>query len=257
MTHGICILSVAPVRDQASDKSEMISQLLFGETCQILSKEKKFYLIRSSLDNYEGWVSDKQIEEISEKQYSDINNNSTEFAFDLVCPAINETSHLPILLGSSLPFFDGMSFKAGPKNFVYNGQVISADHDGKFVHLNKIANKYLNAPYLWGGRSPFGIDCSGLVQTVFKMFGTALPRDASQQAKVGETIHMVTEAMAGDLAFFDNEEGNIIHVGILLEEQKIIHASGKVRIDKIDHFGIFNVDTKKYSHKLRIIKRIP
>ena len=115
---------------------------------------------------------------------------------------------------------------------------------------------YINSPYLWGGRSPFGIDCSGFVQLVYRMNGIQLPRDASDQAKIGQTLSFIEEAEEGDLAFFDNNEGDIIHVGIMLEDNRIIHASGKVRIDKIDHQGIYNVDTKQYSHRLRIIKAI-
>ena len=118
------------------------------------------------------------------------------------------------------------------------------------------AMMYINAPYLWGGRSPFGIDCSGFTQLVYKIAGKKLPRDAYQQAEIGQTLSFVEEAQSGDLAFFDNEEGSIVHVGILLQDNEIIHASGKVRIDKIDHQGIFNVDTKRYSHKLRLIKKI-
>jgi len=115
---------------------------------------------------------------------------------------------------------------------------------------------YLNAPYLWGGRSPFGIDCSGFTQVIYKLNGFKLPRDASQQATIGETLSFIEESESGDLAFFDNEEGNIIHVGIMLENNNIIHASGKVRIDKIDHQGIFNSETNTYSHRLRLIKKI-
>ena len=109
---------------------------------------------------------------------------------------------------------------------------------------------------MWGGRSFFGIDCSGFTQIAFKLNGFKLPRDASQQALIGTPLSFVEEAQAGDLAFFDNEEGKIIHVGIILEDAKIIHASGKVRVDKLDHYGIFNVDSKRYSHHLRVIKRV-
>ncbi len=120
----------------------------------------------------------------------------------------------------------------------------------------EFSKSYLNAPYLWGGKSPFGIDCSGFVQVVFKMNGIHLSRDASQQANAGENVSLLDEARPGDLLFFDNDEGDIIHVGILMEDKKIIHASGKVRIDVIDHQGIYNNDIKKYTHKLRLIKRI-
>ena len=101
-----------------------------------------------------------------------------------------------------------------------------------------------------------GMDCSGFSQVVHRIVGNDLPRDASQQVELGDTISFVEEAQAGDLAFFDNEEGNITHVGICLGGGDIIHASGSVRIDKLDHIGIFNADKGTYSHKLRVIKRI-
>ncbi len=115
---------------------------------------------------------------------------------------------------------------------------------------------FFNAPYLWGGRSPFGIDCSGFSQIIYKMAGIKIPRDAKDQVHLGVAISFVEEALPGDLAFFDNDEGNITHVGIIWEKNKIIHASGQVRIDNVDQFGIFNVDTKRYSHKMRVMKRI-
>ena len=120
----------------------------------------------------------------------------------------------------------------------------------------KNAFYFLNSPYLWGGRTPFGIDCSGFVQIAARLSGISLPRDTQEQAEEGEIINLISEAKPGDLAFFDNIDGRIIHVGIILENGQIIHASGKVRIDTIDHQGIFNEESKKYSHQLRVIKRI-
>ena len=115
---------------------------------------------------------------------------------------------------------------------------------------------YLNAPYLWGGKTPFGIDCSGFTQMVYKLNGYKIHRDASQQALEGEPLSFIEESEVGDLAFFDNDEGNIIHVGIIMENNYIIHASGKVRIDRLDHLGIYNPELKKHTHKLRVIKKI-
>ena len=123
-------------------------------------------------------------------------------------------------------------------------------------HLINNAMIFLNAPYLWGGRTPFGIDCSGFTQIIYRLQGINIPRDAYKQAEIGTTLSFINESEEGDLAFFDNAEGKIIHVGIIMKKNYIIHASGKVRIDKIDQEGIFNIEKKKHTHKLRIIKSI-
>ena len=145
----------------------------------------------------------------------------------------------------------------GDLDFTFSGQVIEPGSSNITLSLLlKIARKYLNAPYLWGGRSPFGIDCSGFSQIVFKMLGVKLLRDASQQVSQGRIIDFVEQAQAGDLAFFENKKKRIAHVGIVFPDQKIIHAHGKVRIDNLDHFGIFNEENNKYTHRLRVVKRI-
>ena len=151
-------------------------------------------------------------------------------------------------------FYD-LCFSIGDNIGRYTGEIIAPQKEIDTQLLLEIAYRYIGAPYLWGGRSPFGIDCSGFVQIVFKMMGLMLPRDASQQVNHGVTINFVSEAKIGDLAFFGNEEGDLTHVGIVTEDEHIIHASGKVRIDKLDHQGIFNSETKQYTHKLRLIKR--
>ena len=124
------------------------------------------------------------------------------------------------------------------------------------IGQDRTAKEFLNAPYLWGGKSFFGVDCSGFTQLVYKVNNVKLPRDAYQQAEVGEALSFVEESQPGDLAFFENAEGRIIHVGIMLDDQKIIHASGKVRIDTLDSTGIFNQEMNKHTHKLRFVKSI-
>ncbi len=255
MKYGIAYLSIVPIRKEASHKSEMVSQLLFGETYEVIQENSNWLLIRCSYDNYEGWIDSNQHREINEKEFLNIMENASGVALELVNSAASGYHSIPIVAGSNLPFFDGMNFKIGKEKFIYNGQAIQ--NEAKNIALfERVAMRYLNAPYLWGGRSPFGIDCSGFTQVVYKFTGIKLLRDAYQQAEQGSVINFIEETQPGDLAFFSNEAGTIIHVGIILKDQRIIHSSGKVRIDKIDHFGIYNSELKKYSHQLKVIKRV-
>lgn len=257
MEFGICSLSIIPIRAEPSDKAEMVSQLLFGECYNILIKKSKWYKIKTAFDNYEGWISENQHYSIQEKIFSRITTEKHPVALDLVQTATVFHESTLILMGSTLPYYDGMHFKINGSQYNFFGQAVFPEHPLSFEKVvEKCALKLLKTPYLWGGRSPFGIDCSGFTQIVFKVLGIALKRDAYQQAEQGSLVDFIELAKEGDLAFFENETGRVTHVGIVLSEQKIIHASGCVRIDKIDHFGIFNIDTKKYSHKLKFIKRV-
>lgn len=259
MSHGICALSIVPVRREPADPSEMINQLLFGEHYDVLEEHEKWVKIRGALDQYEGWIDRKQHLPISEKQHAQLQSKNlaprvTDFATVVENKELNDLQ--PIVLGSSLPMLsDTGETEVGSLQYLYKGRVIKGPQkDSK--QLLEFAFMYLNAPYLWGGRSPLGIDCSGFTQMVYKLIGVSLPRDAYQQAGIGETLSFVEEARPGDLAFFDNAEGKIIHVGIILEDHYIIHASGKVRVDRVDHEGIFNEELKTYTHRLRLIKRL-
>ncbi|PCI98811.1 MAG: hydrolase Nlp/P60 [Flavobacteriales bacterium] len=259
MKYGICHLSVVPCRFEPSDKSEMVTQLLFGEVLKIYEEKRAGWRkIKTAFDDYDCWIDDKQYIEINETEFERLNSSSSTVCSELANIIKNEedNSLTPILLGSSLPSFKDKKVVFNKFFFQFDGQVI--DTSTKLNKSNLVENSmmYLNAPYLWGGRSPFGIDCSGFTQMIYKLNGFKLPRDASQQAEIGETLSFIEESESGDLAFFDNDEGEIMHVGIMLENNRIIHASGKVRIDKIDHQGIFNVETNTYSHRLRLIKKV-
>jgi hypothetical protein len=255
MKYGIAGLSVIPIRKETSHKSEQVSQLLFGETYEVLLIQDNWLQVRCTFDAYEGWIDRGQHLELAEKDFLNMQANEPGIALELVCSAASTHHAIPVLIGSNLPFFDGLNFKFNREKFIYNGQAVLSD--GKSAGIfERIALRYLNAPYLWGGRSPFGIDCSGFTQTVYKFTGTVLKRDAYQQAEQGSVVNFIEEALPGDLAFFANDEGKVVHVGIVLKDHRIIHASGKVRIDKLDHFGIFNASAKKYSHQLKIIKRV-
>lgn len=256
MEYGICLLSHVPCRKEASDRSEMVTQLLFGEHYTVLEVEAKWVKIKIFHDNYEAWICVKQNQFISQDIFNSLSNSEKLFCTELVQVIQNKDNLFPIVLGSTLPFFKDEKIQVGQESFEYQGSTSNPAIKGNKNKIIQDAFMYLGTPYLWGGRSPFGIDCSGFTQVVYRLNYVDLPRDASQQVELGENYSFVEESQPGDLAFFDNEEGKIVHVGILLQDQKIIHASGKVRIDKLDHHGIFNEELGKYTHKLRIIKKI-
>jgi len=250
---GICNLAIIPLRAEPNDRSEIVSQVLFGEHFEVLEELKQWRRIRLQYDNYEGWVDSKQFQIISKTAYESLSKEPVVLNGDLIeyISAPNNTL-LPITFGASLSFLNHSDINTA--QFEFEGTKASGIQD-KSKLLNT-AFMYLNSPYLWGGKTPFGIDCSGFTQMVYKLNGYHLLRDASQQATQGEALSFIEESEPGDLAFFDNKEGNIIHVGIIMENNYIIHASGKVRIDRLDHLGIYNPETQKHTHKLRVIKKI-
>ncbi len=257
MHFGICPLSVVPIRTAASHKSEMASQLLFGELVEILNqKGRQWTKIRCAQDNFVGWVESTQITAITPSEFEAFKSDFA-FSLELVQGAMGQNHFVPITIGARLPQYDGIHFKLGEQRFTFSGQAVAADErKSSAAFVMKIAKRYLNTPFLWGGRSPFGIDSAGLVQMVFNMCGIQLPRDPSEQIESGEVVDFTELATAGDLAFFENKVGRIAHVGIIMDDQKIIHAYGGVRIDRLDHYGIYNEDQKRYTHKLRLCKRI-
>ncbi len=256
--YGICNLSIVPCRKEASDRSEMVTQLLFGEHFTVLETLGNWCRIKIAYDDYECWIDKKQFQTISAFTFEQLSTQDVFCTTELV-QVISDTQSsqlLPIVLGSTLPNFEEGICKIEKQEFSYDGSFVNSSLPSAKEEFLETAMMYLNAPYLWGGRTSFGIDCSGFTQMVYKINGIKLFRDAYKQAEQGETLSFVEEAEAGDLAFFDNEEGRIVHVGIVMNHNKIIHASGKVRIDGFDHQGIFNNDKKDYTHKLRLLKRI-
>lgn len=249
MEYGICPLSVIPIRSGADDSAEMISQILYGEHFKVLEQRKFRCRIRLAFDNVEGWVQNNQIQFIEKDVYDTIQNfEQPVYAADLISFVSNNAAVLiPIVIGSSvhntmvLPnIFEGVSMSTKKEK----------------SSLVKTALLYLNAPLLKGGRTPFGIDAAGFSQMVYKINGYSLKRNATEQATQGDALSFIEECEPGDLAFFDNAEGIIDHVGILMKDNYIIHAHGKIRIDRIDHTGIFNSETRNYTHSLRVIKKI-
>jgi len=255
MNYGISNLSIVPVRLESSDTSEMVTQILFGEHFKVLEKQKKWSKIRLAFDKYEGWIDNKQYIEITEEKYILIDSSPITLSAELIDFATDEKQQFStITIGSNLPFYNNENFQINGTSYHYEGDVFKKALTKESIV--EIAFKFLNSPYLWGGKTPFGIDCSGFTQMVYKLCGYKLLRDAAQQATQGEVLSFIEESEPGDLAFFDNNEGVITHVGIIMNDNFIIHAHGRVRIDRIDHTGIFNVDLKKHTHKLRVIKKI-
>lgn len=254
--YHVCRVAVAPIRKEASDASEIVSQLLFGDRVTLIEKTEKWCLIKTLHDSYEGWMDYKQLEIISEPQFNDDANFSNLTAVNFDNRLIDDQGSVYYLsAGSTLPFYSaGYCFTGNTRYKVVTTPILPASTNFE-KEVETTAKFFQNAPYLWGGRTLFGIDCSGFSQIVYKIFGIALPRDASQQVDKGELVDFLSSAKMGDLAFFDNEEGRIVHVGIMLGNNKIIHAAGKVRIDPIDDQGIFNNELDRYTHKLRVIKR--
>jgi hypothetical protein len=235
----------------------MISQLLFGELVEVLEqKGRQWTRVRCQEDNFVGWVSSQQLEEITPSEFETYQKNFA-FVLDLVHPAQKEDAFIPLCLGARLPNFDGIRFTIGPGTYSFSGQAVFPEDISSYPQLIlKIARKYLEAPMLWGGRSPFGLDSAGLVQVVYRLCGRQLPREAFQQVLNGESVDFVEQAHPGDLAFFENQAGRISHSGILFPDNQILHVYGKARLDRIDHYGIYNTDLKRYTHRLRIVKRV-
>jgi len=255
--YGICRVSLAPVKSLPEHRSEQVSQLLFGEhyTVEENSADGEWLKIIAGYDSYQGWVQRKQHHPISGEYFEQIANSDYKICTDVFSSILFNKHRLNILIGSILPITVNEIFKM-EEQFAFNGESKSLHQrmDSEFV--KQISLKYLNAPYLWGGKSPFGIDCSGFTQMVFRISGYLIPRDSTQQAEHGELVEDAAKANCGDLAFFTDNQGKIDHVGIILTDGNIIHTSGYVRIDKLTGEGIMNAETGDLTHRLHTIRRI-
>lgn len=259
MKYALATLSVIPVRKEPTEQSEMVTQILFGELFTITEKQKKWHKVKLTFDGYEGWIDEKMSHEISADEYEKIDNHKPFISTEAVNKIVRiKNSPQQIVAGSSIPFFNEQdkSFIIEDDKCVFSGLYSIVEHNEIRSSIIFQANKYINAPYLWGGRTPFGIDCSGLTQIIYKIHGIKLLRDASQQCTQGIKLINKSEWKPGDLAFFENESNKIVHVGILANENHIIHASGFVRIDTIDETGILCRETGCYTHKLSQVRTL-
>ncbi len=256
MMYAVCCVPVSPIRKEPSHAAEMTSQLLFGERCMVTEELKDGWCkIKCRLDDYEGYCQAGQLGPVEEETYNWKNIGLTA---DWASPLNYNGYLMHVPFGSSLTAMNYMQGYAKKKQMVdFKGDVwdpTEAKRDARTIR--KIAFTYFNTAYVWGGRSVFGTDCSGFTQMVYKFLDVVLPRDAAHQSAIGEEVDFLQQARCGDLAFFDDGEGHIIHTGILLNDFEIIHAAGKVRVDKVDNHGIVNAETGERTHHLRIIKRV-
>ncbi len=260
MQYAISVLPVVPLRAGPSDKEEMISQVLFGELVIIHEQQNKWSFVEIVDDGYKGWLFSTMLTNITEELANEVSGLPAKISGNLFMPVINtQGNHSQFIpAGSKIYSYKpaSNSFKVGDLNFNCKQEPLFYSPENAREEISSAALAFINIPYLWGGKNPFGIDCSGLTQTLLKLFGIQIPRDSRQQVAEGSAVNFISEARPGDLAFFDNEEGEIIHTGIIVNNQKIIHASGHVRIDSIDHQGIYNREQKQYSHRLRVIKNV-
>lgn len=251
----MCFLPNIPLRRTPEDGGEMMTELLFGDACIVFEYDKTWARIRNKADGYEGWLTTKMLTPVTEEEYNAYDPAKQPVVSSYYTEAFSEQGdeHLLLTGGSVLPEYrpDG-SFRVKNTRF----WLIPTCVEPVTESLLSTALKYLNCPYLWGGKNALGIDCSGLTQVVLRIHGVQLLRNACQQVNQGELIPFLQDALPGDLAFFDHDDEHISHVGIIAEEGTILHASGAVRIDKLDNEGIFNEERGFYTHKLRLIKRM-
>lgn len=259
MQYGICSLGTAPVFKSAHAWGQIVNQLLFGELFEVLETDGNFARIRSAHDGYEGWIDSRQAEALDEHEFVDFAGRRHAVIADAAGIIRRQGGEYPVVRGGSLPTNRDGQFMLGSQAYHFSGQTFTpppAPTPIPAQNLANVARSYLNCPYQWGGRSPFGLDCSGFVQVVFKCFGVHIQRDAWQQADDGEEVADPHEARVGDVPIFKSLDGTVHHAGLLLSPEQIIHASSQVKVDRFDPKGIYSEREQRYTHTLLSIRRM-
>lgn len=258
LAFAYCNVPVMPLRSEPSHRAEQTSQLLFGEKAEIIEiNNKEWARIHNTWDGYEGWCKQSQLKIVNKKEFRKAAKYLAASHTDKI---VFPESEMWLPMGSELTGLKGGVIAPVKEEGKYKGKKINVNEaELKCDTLKEAALQYQNAPYQWGGRTIAGIDCSGLTQMAFKLCNRSIPRDASQQALEGELVDFLQHARCGDLAFFDDKDGKIVHVGMLLDNQTIIHATdttGRVMVDRIDQAGIISKALKMRTHNLRFVKRL-
>ena len=254
---GVCRLAVVPVRADHQESAGQITQLLFGDHYEVvaISADKKWLHIRIYADQCEGWLDGRQHHQISKEYFEQINKTDYKITTDVASAVLYKKSPLTIVMGSIVPISNSELFKI-EEQFAFNGESKGLGQKRDVDFLKSLAKKYLSSPYQLGGKSPFGIDAPGFTQMVYKIAGYSLHRDIVQQSLQGKKVRTFDEAHQGDLAFFSEKGGVVNHVGMIMDDARIIHVWGQVRIDALTEEGILNPETKIYTHLLHSIRRI-
>ena len=273
--YAIVLHSVVPVRLEPREGAEQETQLLFGEVCQITETLPRWYKIRNEADGEEGYVDAIMLTPMTDEEYTAYTESLSHSEARVMLPmtyAVSENNQqtIPLTLGTRLPLYKNGQFEVLGVTFrIDSASVAEQPLPLTPTNIMQVTRFLLNTPYLWGGKNAMGLDCSGLTQTVMSLFGVYLPRNASQQVKCGAEVKSLKQAQAGDLVFFDHADPNcentpphncsgdtrITHVGLLLDAERVIHCSGRVKIERIDERGIFSTERKCYSHHLAAIRR--
>lgn len=257
MPHAVCLLSVVPVRSEPGDRYEMVTQLLFGDLVEITEFNGGWTHVKVLYDGYTGWIDAKQCSILDPVTFEALQREEVHLVSELVAEITHHsTQRIRVVAGTMLPGLDKDTFTISGSIYRYKGASLKWGEQCTRESVLRFAEMYMDTPYAWGGKTPFGLDCSGFTQMVYRLAGIALKRDARQQAMQGKPLAFLSEALPGDLAFFDDTEGNIIHVGIISGPDSIIHSSGQVRTDSLDHQGIYNRQKNAYTHTLRLIRQV-
>lgn len=229
--------------------------MLFGELCEVLEEQPRWTRIRLESDGQEGWVDSKMICPMKPEEYES-HKKALENAAMVAMPmayAVSENNGqtIPLTAGTKLPNYQDGRFEVLGVGFrIDPSMVITQPLEMSQQNLLQAVRFFLNIPYLWGGKNAMGMDCSGFTQVIMSLFGKQLLRNASQQATQGTPVASLKDAQAGDLVFFDHKDGKISHVGIVIDPERVIHCSGRVKVEKLDETGIYNIEQGGYSHHL-------
>ncbi len=260
MKYAIVLTPLVPVRNEASERSEMVTQLVFGDLMTIVSTEGDWVEVLNSFDNYRGWVSGKMLTALSKDEYEELKSSKPALVRLPLVDIKEKKQNMPIRvsIGASLPGYNYETEQMRVADRVFTIRTMSVYKTEKtFIKdILRTASYFINTPYLWGGKSIMGVDCSGFVQIVYRVHNIDLPRDASQQISYGKVIDKFEDIRPGDLAFFHNEKGSVVHVGIVYTPKQIIHSSGNVHIDKLTPDGIWSEELDKYTHTGLVFKRL-